>query len=97
MEILFEFKGSRRTIKCTARTELRDRICGELDALGVADSSVGFAHESGSSSRAYILQRFSSKWNTFVDVDKAEDILNGDRLTVVPTPVAATQKVISQY
>ena len=92
---MFEYKGSKRTIKCTAAVELRDRICGELDALGVTDSSVGFAHESGTSSRAFILQRFLSKWNTFVDVDKAEDILNGDRLTVVPSPVAATQKVIT--
>ena len=93
MEILFEYEGSKRTIKCTAATELHDRICGELDALGVTDSSVGFAHESGTSNKAFILQRFSSKWSTFVDVDKAEDISNGDRLTVVPSPVAATQKV----
>jgi hypothetical protein len=93
MEVLFEYKGSKRTIKCTAATELRDRICGELNALGVTNSSVGFASESETSSRAFILQRFSSKWNTFVDVNNAEDIANGDRLTVTPSPVAATQKV----
>ena len=93
MEVLFEYKGSKRTIKCSTR-ELRDRVCGELDALGVTDSSVGFAHESGTSNRAFIIQRFSSKWNTFVDVDKAEDVLNGDRVTVVPSPAAATQKVM---
>lgn len=93
MEILFEYKGSKRTIKCIAATELRDRICGELNALGVTDSSVGFAYESGTSRRAFILQRFSSKWNTFVDVHNAEDVANGDRLTVTPSPVAATQKV----
>ena len=94
MEVWFEYKGSKRTIKCTAATELRDRICGELDSLGVANSSVGFAHETGTLRRAFILQRFSSKWNTFIDVDKAK-VSNGDRLTVVPTPVAATQKVIT--
>ena len=95
MEVLFEYKGSKRTIKYTAATELRDRICGELDSLGVANSSVGFAHETGTLRRAFILQRFSSKWNTFIDVDKAEEVSNGDRLTVVPTPIAATQKVIT--
>ena len=90
----WNFCSSIRVLNVPLSVQLHcDRICGELDSLGVANSSVGFAYETGTLRRAFILQRFSSKWNTFIDVDKAE-VSNGDRLTV-PTPVAVTQKVIT--
>ena len=91
MEVLFEYKGSKRTIRCDA-TELCDCVCGELNTLGITGASIGYAHESG---KAFILQQFSSKWNTFIDVGKAEDVSNGDRVTVIPRPVGATQTVIT--
>ena len=74
MEVLFEYKGSKRTIKCTS-SELCDRVCGELNTHGVSDATVGFA---GTSTKKFILQCFSQKWNDFIDVDKLADITNGD-------------------
>lgn len=84
--VLFEYKGSKRTIKCTT-SGLVDRICTELDALGHPNASV-CCRQSPSSSKGYILQRFSVKWDTFIDVDAAEEVSTGDRLTVVPRPAS---------
>ena len=30
----------------------------------------------------YLLQRFSAKWSTFVDVQSLEDVVEGDKLTL---------------
>lgn len=92
MEVLFEFKGSKHTIKCTT-AELRVRVHIELDALGHSDASVCFAHQIPFSSNTFILQRFSPKWDTFVDVEKAEDVSDSDRVTVILSPANTAQKV----
>lgn len=77
IEVLLEYKGSRRTITCPVAS-LRDRI---LVVLGLPDTF-------GKPESNYILQRFSSKWQTFVDVTKIEDeVLDGDRLTVIPNEI----------
>ena len=37
-------------------------------------------------SSVFILQRYSNKWNTFINVERIGEICDGDRVTVVPLP-----------
>ena len=89
VNVLFEYKGSKRVITCKT-SELIGRICSELLTHGVSNASIGCA---GTSTKMFILQRFTPQWNSFVDVNKIDDILKGDRLTVVPNPATVSQAV----
>lgn len=40
-----------------------------------------------------ILQRFCSKWDTFIDVKNIEDVLDGDRIRVIPNPIIPSKEV----
>ena len=42
--------------------------------------------EEGENSDVFLLQRWSPKWECFVDVGDVQDLLDGDRLTAVPMP-----------
>ena len=78
IEILFEYKESRTNIKCPL-SEVRDRIVLKLEVFGIKDPFSG---------GGYILQRFSKKWDAYVDVDENDSILDGDRLTVISSAVS---------
>ena len=68
MEVLLEYKGSKRVIKC-ANTELCDRVQSDLRALGNPNAHVYLAgHQLAPSSNDFILQRFETKWNSFVNI-----------------------------
>ena len=96
IEILFEWKGSRRTIKCAVE-ELCDRISqllvsfGHLNAL-VLSSNVD-SELKDSAKEVFLLQKYCSKWKTFVDVDFEGEISDGDRITVVANPALESPKV----
>ena len=71
MEILLEFQGSHRPLTVT----VSDAVAKVHDAAKeIADIDV----------EKYILQRFSEKWNGFVDVTKPNEIVDGDRVTLSP-------------
>ena len=88
VSVLFEYKGSRRVITCNT-SELCDRLKEELRTYGVADASVGC----GDTSKMFLVQRYTPSWNSFVDIKKGEDVKDGDRLTVVPSPTAMSPQV----
>ena len=67
--MLLEYKGSRRTITCSTST-LRECV---LETLGIPGT---FSD--------YILQRYSSRWETFIDIDQVDEIYDGDRITIIP-------------
>ena len=97
MEVLLEYKGSKRVIKC-ANTELCDYVQSELHALGNPNARVYLAgHQLAPSSNDLILQRFATKWNSFVDVKNVEDVSSGDRLTVIPNPFATASPKVHMY
>lgn len=77
IEVLFEYNESRTSIK-SPKGELRNRIGSKLEALGV---------KSAFSDGSLILQRFSKKWEAFVDVHDDEPVIDGDKLTVITSSI----------
>ena len=96
VEVLFEYKGSRRELLHPVST-LCDRIEQELEGLGVAGATVtlcaGSSQTDDDDSPRFFLQRWSSKWQTFVNVESICDIHGDDRLTVVRKPISSPVKV----
>jgi len=37
----------------------------------------------------YLLQKWSKKWEAYVDVAKLEEVEDGDKVTVIPKPAKA--------
>ena len=97
MEILLEYKGSRRQLQITDPDDLFEIIEESLKKTGWSgflalqtDSESDLAELTD----VYFLQRWSHKWSTFVDVADAEEIQSGDRLTVVAKPSKSPTKVL---
>lgn len=87
IEILFEFKSSKRALKVTKENLVieTEKFLGQT--LGEdAKLVLGDDHELARSSSKflYILQKFSKKWDKFVDVTDVEDVEDGDRFTASP-------------
>lgn len=97
-EVLFEYKGSRRAIRFN-----RDTICSDVEKelnvrYGLKDVRVSLCspHEPTSSTSVdeiYILQRWSTKWDTFVDVNCTEELDANSKISVVHKPVKSPTKV----
>ena len=96
VELLFEYKGSREELILPVST-LCDRVEQELEGLGVFGGTVtvtpGSAQTEDDNVRTFFLQRWSSKWGTFVNVESIYEIGGGDGLTVVRKPVSSPVKV----
>ena len=83
-EVLLEFRGSRipllvttetvhSVIKAAANVEVLQPGAPPGDQPQSVEERLG---------DVYILQRFSTKWSNFVDVQRVEDVTEGDRLTL---------------
>lgn len=72
IEVLFEYKGSNSSVKCVT-SELEEALSSKLESFGYNNFN------------GLILQRYSAKWNCFVDCD-VKSVINGDKLTVIPDP-----------
>ena len=74
-EVLLEFRGSRLPLSVTRETA--------LDVLQEASKvRIAMHAEQQSEVPMFILQRFSTKWTNFVDVQDVSEIQEGDRLTL---------------
>ena len=93
LEVLFEFENSRRRI-VAKKSEVRAAIEKELTRFG-PPVNVRYSGECGSSN-AYLLQRWSTTWHNFIDVEDENDIEDRDRLTVVPLRSAADSEAPTQ-
>ena len=96
VEVLFEYKGSRRVL-CFEVSTVCDRVEQELRDLGVTEPNVnlsaGLAESDNHSS--FFLQKWCSKWEAFINVESIDEIHGNDRLTVVRKPSSSPVKVIS--
>jgi hypothetical protein len=79
IEVLFEYERSKTMLKCT-RSEIKGNIQAKLETLGHYPKA---ASSSEASDDNFILQKFSKKWDTFVDVDSLDSVVTGDRLSVI--------------
>ena len=91
MEVLVEINGSRRPLKPFTKESILELIRKhDKDAFLVLDN------EDQAGNSPYILQRWSSKWKTFVDVSSLDEIEEHDKITIIPKPSSASE-VSSKY
>lgn len=88
MEVLFEFRGSRRHITVAGSGAVTEIVAQELRRLGRRNAQVFAASADLSEVRgpAYLLQVWCPKWESFVDVRDVRDVEDGDRLAVAALP-----------
>ena len=99
MEVLLEYKGSRRLIQVLDRdiSQIYGLLQRELNKVGwrgviLQEGPEGESSEANQLSR-YILQKWTEKFQRFVDLVNVEDLEDGDVLTVVLDPGSSPQKV----
>lgn len=90
MEVLFEYRGSRRQLTASSGENLVECITTELHRIGRARAQVYTANVDLStvdrSREVYLLQKWSPQWGCYLDVNQASEITDGDRLAVVIKP-----------
>ena len=87
IEVLLELGASKKLLTVSS-TDLLAKVQIELvkaigDVALVPLSKSPADVFTSSSKEMYILQRFSKKWDTFVDVGEVAEVKDGDRLTAV--------------
>ena len=83
MEVLLEYKDSRSLLKSDCTEAILDLILTELKKYD-SEARIVFGEDSGGGC-LYLLQRWSEKWG-YVNTSSADDIADGDRVTVVKKP-----------
>ena len=88
IHVLFEYAGSRRPLLVPRNGALCNAIERELEKFGCVEPCVQVSAvlHAPSGGRSFLLQRWSTTWNAFVDVESIDDVESQDRLTVVPAP-----------
>lgn len=95
LEFLLEFEGSKRPFGVTNTGETCQKVERELQALGVIGRVV-LASEATSAEAPesdFLLQRWCTKWEAFVDVKALQDLSDGDRLSVVRKPQVLSRRL----
>ena len=89
MEILLEYRGSRRQLTVASSETVLDVVAGELRRAGRRQACVVTADADLSEPREgklFILQKWSAQWECYVDVRESGEVGDGDRLGVVAKP-----------
>lgn len=96
MEVLFEYKGSRRQLTVAEREGVTRVVSSELRRLGRSRAQVFTANDelptaTGRRGQAalpdiYLLQKWSQQWDCYVDVNHCNEVTDGDRLAVIAKP-----------
>ncbi len=92
IDILFDYKGSRKDCKATHSTlcksiEHQLRSFGECDPDPLVLSGCCPEPEAKVDQQAiFLLQKWSVKWNAYVNVDRVEEINDQDRVSVTRKP-----------
>lgn len=90
MEVLFEYRGSRRQLTASNGEKLIECITTELRRIGRSRAQVYTANVDlgtvDSNREVYLLQKWSPQWECYLDVNQASDVSDGDKLAVVMKP-----------
>ena len=103
IEVLLELGASKKLLTVSS-TDLLAKVqielvkaFGDVVALVPLSKSPSDVLSTSSSKELYILQRYSKKWDTFVDVREVAEVKDGDKLTaVVFNPRPASTLTASQ-
>ena len=93
MEVLFEFQGSRRLLKPQSSEAVVELVLAEVKkfdqyAFILCESiSDNDPEQSNAEPRVgYLPQKWSQKWDAYVDVITVDEVDDGDKLTVTLKP-----------
>ncbi len=94
MDVLFEYRGSRRELAVASPSNLTDIVSEELRNLGRTGAVVLTSEDTlptttgrrQNAPEVYLLQRWSTLWNCYVDVRHSDEVADGDRLAVLARP-----------
>ena len=91
LSVLLEYQGCRRRLSVSTVDGIPDAISDCLRRSYKVTAKLDLT----SVGRTHVLQRWSNEWGCFVDVVQLEEVLCGDKLTVVPVPVSTSNSVSS--
>ena len=90
MEVLFEYRGSRRQLSVSDKESLTRVVSGELQRVGKTRAQVFTANDNlparGDRPEVYLLQKWSDQWDCYVDVAHHNEVSDGDKLAVIAKP-----------
>ena len=99
--LLLECENSKRVVECKAKVGvLKSLLEDEVQKIVGAEANLVFdvaeyRHASRAVTKGYLLQRFSSEWNEYVDVINAFEIDTNDKLRAVPMQATPHPKMVS--
>ena len=98
MNLLFEYRGSRRQLTVAGGETVTSVVSEELRSLGRRRAQVFTSNDavpSGGerSPDIYLLQKWSTKWECYVDVTHPNELADGDKLAVIAKPKLSSNKV----
>ena len=94
IKLLFEYRESKRCL-CVNRSNVCETIEKELSRFGQTVSKVSLSGDCGSSN-SLLLQKWSTAWDTYVDVETVDDLDDKDRVTVVRLSAGTTTQSSSK-
>lgn len=92
MEVLFEYRGSRRQITVADSEGVTRVLSRELHRIGKPKARVFTVNDElpsrsqGPLPDIYLLQKWSQQWDCYVDVAHSNEVADGDRLAVIAKP-----------
>ena len=92
MDVLFQFGDSKRVLKSTSADSLGQQILEELVVFDPKALIVepGYSKPMVRGNNYYLVQKWSKKWNDFVDLLDLNEVEDGDKLTVIPKPIVVS-------
>ena len=105
MEVLFEYRGSRKELAVGSLDNLTDVVTAELRQLGRTRAVVLTSNDNlpvptdrrQSPPEVYLLQKWSALWDCYVDVRHTNDVKDGDRLAVLARPKPPSKVMFVYY
>ena len=89
VEVLLEY-GSSRVVFSSFPSAICEAIQAQLLPLGVVTTvKLSTAADCGGNKDLVLVQRYDERWKVFVNIVNAEEIRDGDRLTVVSKPMVS--------
>jgi len=95
VEVLFEYKDSRKVLYLHP-SQACECVQEELRCMGLTNAVVTLS-VLPETTDCYFLQKWDSKWKTFVDVDSTDQVGESDRLSVVHNPALECNEVTVSY
>ena len=100
LEILFEYQGSRKPLCRLKREHVIEVLKEELARFGDAAAVVQLSGEadckSANTGNSYLLQKLSTTWGTYIDVEEIDELEDRDKVTVVPMPISVDRRPSSK-